>query len=113
MIEWKKLTEISQLQEVIQLSLTNPCLIFKHSTRCSISSMALNRLERSATGGFTKLSSFFLDLIAYRHISNEAAKLFQVEHQSPQIIVINKGQVAMHASHNAIAASEILASVSG
>jgi len=70
--------------------------------------MALNRLERGATEDFNKLSCYFLDLIAHRDLSNGVAAQFGVEHQSPQSIVVSKGEVVLHASHNAIAAHEIL-----
>jgi len=108
MINWIPLTELSQLKDILQLSQTKPCLIFKHSTRCSISSMALNRLERAADESFNELNSYLLDLISYREISNAIADELSVEHQSPQIITIVKGKVVLHASHNAISANDIL-----
>ena len=42
---WNPLTSASEIDAVIERSNQVPCLIFKHSTRCSISFMAKHRLE--------------------------------------------------------------------
>jgi hypothetical protein len=45
-MEWIPLTDEAQLQEIVSKSNTKPQVIFKHSTRCSISSVAMQRLKR-------------------------------------------------------------------
>ncbi|RYD72633.1 MAG: DUF2847 family protein, partial [Sphingobacteriales bacterium] len=50
---------------------------------------------------------YFLDLIAYREISTEVALLFQVTHQSPQILLIKDGDCVLQASHSDISAEEV------
>ncbi len=109
---WHKLTDISQLQDIIDISneqSTNglAVLIFKHSTRCSISSMALNRLETKWIDN-EKIQTYFLDLLNYRDISNEIANLFSVEHASPQVLLIKNGVCIYNASHTDISAADIL-----
>lgn len=99
-VNWKHLTNLKQLDEVVELSQNTPVLVFKHSTRCSISSMALSRLEREWQE--TPIIPFYLDLIAYRAISNEIAERFHVFHQSPQAILIKKGEAVYDASHSGI-----------
>lgn len=100
-MNWKNLTDSQQIQEIIELSKQSPVLIFKHSTRCSISSTALNRLERA--WNLTDAKAYYLDLIAYRPISNALAEQFNVEHQSPQVLIIKNGQCVYHESHWEIA----------
>ena len=78
--------------------------IFKHSTRCSISSMAKNRVERDWDLDFP---IYYLDLIQYRSISNLIAAKSGIEHQSPQLIVFQNGFPVYDASHNSIDANEI------
>jgi bacillithiol system protein YtxJ len=112
---WHKLTDISQLQDIIHLSKeqsTNglTVLIFKHSTRCSISSMALNRLE-SRWKDDEKIQTYFLDLLNHRDVSNEIATLFDVEHASPQVLLIKNGTCFYHTSHTAISAADILEAI--
>jgi bacillithiol system protein YtxJ len=67
--------------------------------------MALNRLERKWRE--SNISAYYLDLIAYREISNIVADEFGVQHQSPQVLLISGGDVIYHSSHNGIDFDEI------
>src|SRR5437879_13360732 len=67
-------------------------IIFKHSTRCSISLMAKRRFELECDNLPKNLPLYFLDLIKYREISNQIAQDFQVHHQSPQLLLIKNGE---------------------
>ncbi|MES2514835.1 MAG: bacillithiol system redox-active protein YtxJ [Bacteroidota bacterium] len=112
---WHKLTDISQLQDIIkntqeQSAAKLAVLIFKHSTRCSISSMALNRLETRWKDD-ESVPAYYLDLLQYREISNEIANLFSVEHASPQVLLIKNGTCVYNASHTDISAADILTAV--
>ena len=102
---WIDLTDEEQLQEIKEKSHTRPQLIFKHSTRCSISSMAKNRLDRSSRPD--GLDFYFLDLIKYRHISNKISREFNVYHASPQVLIIKDGESVYDESHSAIDMQEI------
>lgn len=83
-------------------------MIFKHSTRCSISSMALDRLERSwSDTEMQALQPYFLDLISYRDTSGEVARVLQVEHQSPQLLLLKNGEVVYHTSHMGISYQQL------
>lgn len=107
-MNWKPLVEVSQLEAIRQESWEYPVLIFKHSTRCSISSTALARLERKwkdAEVSGAKL--YYLDLISFRSLSNEVAAQFGVHHQSPQILLISKGECIYDASHFEISFEDI------
>ncbi len=104
-MEWYNLTDTEQLKEISEISKTDPVLIFKHSTRCVISSMALGRLERNWQDSGIK--PFYLDLIAHREVSNNVENEFGVQHQSPQAILIKNGKVVYHTSHNGIEFDEI------
>jgi bacillithiol system protein YtxJ len=109
---WHKLTDIQQLQDIKNSTIEQSAngltvLLFKHSTRCSISSMALNRLE-SKWKDQENISAYYLDLLNHRDVSNEIASMFQVEHASPQVLLIKNGVCIYHNSHSGISASEIL-----
>lgn len=84
-----------------------PVLIFKHSTRCSISMMAWTRLQRQWSDKLEQLPVYYLDLLNYRPISAQIAENFNVEHESPQALLISKGRCVWHASHNAISAAAL------
>ena len=109
-MNWQALNSISQL-EAIKISSNNPdilgILIFKHSTRCETSSMVVDRLERTWNFENSKLPAFFLDLLSYRSISDEIATMFDVQHQSPQVLVIKDGACIFNESHNFISVKRI------
>ena len=107
-MNWNKITQISDIEEIKQSSENKRALIFKHSTRCSISSMALNRLERSwSDADMKELTPYFLDLIAHRDISNQVAETFGVRHESPQVLVIENGNCIYDNSHMGISYQEL------
>lgn len=99
-MNWIPLTTSDQLVEIKEQSNQQPVLLFKHSTTCSISKTSLNRLERNWQEGELKgTKAYYLDLLTYRSISNEIAQLFGVEHQSPQVLIIQKGKSVFDRSH--------------
>ena len=105
-INWNELTDLGQLSEIIEISNEKPVAIFKHSTRCSVSRMALKQFENEFNSS-DKVTPYFLDLIAHRDISNEIATRFGVTHQSPQLILIKEGKAVYNVSHSDIDAEEL------
>ncbi len=102
---WINLNTEQQLQEIKNKSKEKPQVIFKHSTRCSISSMAKNRLDRSpAPAG---MDFYYLDLIKHRSISNKISEEFDVYHESPQVLIIKDGKSIYDESHSGIDMQEI------
>ncbi len=108
-MNWKEFTSEDGLVEITKLSAQKPQVIFKHSTRCSISSMAKSRLERAETPEGIDFN--YLDLIAHRAISTKIAENFDVEHASPQVLIIKDGKCIYDESHNAISMDEIVEAV--
>lgn len=104
-MDWIQLTAATQLAEIKELSKSKPQVIFKHSTRCSISGVAKNRLERSKVPG--NVDFYFLDLIRNREISNKIAEDFSVYHESPQVLLIKNGECVYDESHSGISMDEI------
>jgi bacillithiol system protein YtxJ len=106
-IPWNPLTDVKQLDEIVEESKTIPVAIFKHSTRCGISRMVLRNFESSYEIPVNQLKIYYLDLLSYRDISDEIGHKFQVMHQSPQLIVLKNGTAVANASHHSIDASEL------
>jgi bacillithiol system protein YtxJ len=103
MIAWKNITTIEELETAIKTSFDKNVLIFKHSTRCIISKTVLRNFEDDATKDANeKIEFYFLDLLEHRNVSNEIANKLNVEHQSPQILLISNGKCFFNASHEAI-----------
>ena len=105
-MHWIHLTDEEQLKQVITKSHLHPQVIFKHSTRCSISALALQRLQKVSQP--SDIDFYFLDLLSYRSVSNNIADVFQVPHESPQILLIRNGECVYDESHMGIAMNEIL-----
>ncbi len=108
-MNWNELSELDTLNQINEISKNKPVLIFKHSTRCSISAASLNRLERKwNTDKAQNLEAYFLDLIANRDISNAIAEKYGVDHQSPQILLIQNGECVYDNSHFGISFDEVI-----
>jgi bacillithiol system protein YtxJ len=107
-MNWIELESESDLEKAIEASFQENLgvAIFKHSTRCSISSVAKTRL--SSFWDFNEeLPIYYLDLIAFRNLSALIAEKFNVQHESPQILIIKKGECVYNASHMAISVKSL------
>lgn len=112
-MKWNELTSTTDVQALSERSKTTPCLIFKHSTRCSISSMAKSRLEMGWDIPAAEMEVWLLDLIQFREVSNFIAAEFGVQHQSPQALLIEDGECVFDASHLAIRVDDLRRQPSG
>ena len=108
---WVELTSIEQAKEAIANSTENSILFFKHSTRCPISTMAHRRLEIDSAKLTSNVNLQYLDLIAYREISNWLASTLNVTHQSPQVILVKNKEVVHIATHSEINSAAILEAI--
>jgi bacillithiol system protein YtxJ len=106
-MKWIALNNESQLEEIVQKSYTAAQVIFKYSSRCSLSDLIRDRLERKP--GPEKMDFYFLDLISYRALSDRIARKFEVHHESPQVLVIRNGDCVYDESHTAIRMDDIIA----
>jgi bacillithiol system protein YtxJ len=107
-MNWTELSTEDQIAQIGEESKTQPVLIFKHSTRCSISATALNRLERNWDEKKAPIKTYFLDLISHRNVSQQVAEYFDVTHESPQLLILHKGQPVLVRSHFDIRFEDIL-----
>lgn len=105
-MDWKVLSDEAALAEIIRRSESRSQVIFKHSTRCSISAVAKGRLERFDAP--SNMDFYFLDLIRYRDLSNKISEQFLVEHESPQVLVIKNGECVYDESHISINMQDII-----
>lgn len=91
---------VDQWQEIMKRSKQGPVFIFKHSSRCGISSVVLNRFEKQIS---QRQDHFFMVHIqAHRDLSNWLAEQLQIRHESPQLLVIKNEKVMAHDSHYAL-----------
>lgn len=106
-MQWIPLTDEGQLADIVTRSQTKPQVIFKHSTRCSISAVALQRMQKAKQPD--GLDFYFLDLLAHRPLSNKVAEVFGVHHESPQVLLIKDGKCTFNESHLGISMNDLAA----
>jgi len=104
-MHWTHLISEQQITDILALSYDKPKVIFKHSKRCSISSTALRRMEQLEC--IPEVDFYFLDLLAFRSISNKVSEIFGVNHESPQILLIKSGECIYEESHLGITIDEL------
>lgn len=97
---WNELTSIEQFDQLRKEK--EFFAVFKHSTRCSISSMIKSRLEHRWDFPEEQIPVYYLDLLKYRNVSDHIAHACHVIHESPQLIIFREGNVVHHASHNMV-----------
>lgn len=105
-MNWIALTSEEQVNEIKEKSNQRTQVIFKHSTRCSISALAKSRLDKAEADG--DIDFYYLDLIRYRPISNLVAQTFNIYHESPQVLVIKNGACVYDESHLGISMNDIV-----
>ncbi len=105
--EWIPLVSEEQLDSIGVDSKTRPQILFKHSTSCGISRMVLNRFKGSFTADQDMADLYYLDIHAYRELSNEVARRYGIPHESPQLLVIRDNAVIVHDSHGGISALDL------
>lgn len=105
-MNWIPLTDEKSIEQIKNNSSEKPQVIFKHSTRCSISTMAKSRLERSEFP--SGIDFHYLDLLKYRSLSNLIAEEFKVAHASPQVLLIKNGVCVYDESHSGIDMQELI-----
>lgn len=107
----RTLTTTAELDEALERSSHVPVVIFKHSPTCGISAQAFESITEWLSGASPGAEFFVLPVQASRALSTELAQKFKIRHESPQALLIDRGQVAWHGSHYRATASSIAAAL--
>lgn len=84
-----------------------PQVIFKHSTRCIVSNMAMHRIDQKEIES-VDADFYFLNIIRHRDLSAQIQQDFDVWHESPQVLVIKDEKCIYTNSHSGIRLEELL-----
>lgn len=101
-MNWKHLTSLADLDKAISASDLGTVVLFKHSTRCSVSRMAVKMFEQGWDDSLSEISAYYLDLLENRPVSAAISEQLHIEHQSPQMLILKNGQVVHHSNHHDI-----------
>jgi bacillithiol system protein YtxJ len=96
-MEWITLKTEDQFENILEKSFETPQLIYKHSNACGISSMVKQRLEKNTPPAGVEF--YFLDILRFRSISNKIAAELDVQHESPQVLLIKNARCIYDESH--------------
>lgn len=107
---WKDIKSIDTIQDIYRSN--DIYILFKHSTRCPVSSMAKRNLEHDKNLIPEDTVIYYLDLIAHRDISNAIAELWKVRHESPQLLIVQGDTCLYNASHSDIEMQDIIPFIS-
>jgi monothiol bacilliredoxin len=105
-----ELRQDQDLDDLLEQSKTDPVLIFKHSTQCSIS----GEVQREFLDFVAKapdLKAVVIRVIESRRLSDAVAERLGVRHESPQALLIKDGRVVWHASHWSITSEALVAAL--
>jgi len=89
-MEFKPLQTAEQLEKISSSDVSN--IIFKHNTTCPISRSVKRKLEEDEDLVPSETPAFILDLNSHRDISDAVAANFEVEHESPQLLLVKNGK---------------------
>ncbi len=101
------LSDLSELQAAIAESCDCPVLLFKHSRTCGVSHEALDELQTHVARARAAASYKVITVQSHRNLSDEAATLLGVRHETPQAILVKDGRVIWNASHFRITADRL------
>lgn len=93
--------------EALERAFVEPwALVFKHSTRCPVSSAAWREVAAFRMA-HPEAVVLVVHVVEQRSLSNAVAARTGVRHESPQAILLENGRVAWHDSHEGITAEAL------
>ena len=100
--------ETTHLSEIIEQSDQNPVIIFKYSNNCNSSSRLYKKLEKMKDDGALNFPIYLVTVQVQSVLSKKIEEHFEIKHQSPQIIILNKRKVVYNANHNSIKTEDFI-----
>jgi len=107
MIHWNSLENEAQLYQLEKASYSIPFIILKHSPRCDLSNLTKGLLEQLWVYPSSNVSFYLLNVLQHRSISNLVSEEFNEYHQSPQLLLISKGECIYVADYPEIVSEEL------
>ena len=107
MLNWTPLLTQAQFEGALADSINTPHLIFKHSSRCTLSAIAKLHLEDNWSSLIATVSPLLLDVIAHPQLATTVAEACNAMHESPQILLLYRQNCILDASHQDIDLAEI------
>ena len=100
-MSYQSIDSINDFDAILKQSDSETVVVFKHSSTCDLSATAKDEMAN------VKLPVFELVVQTARPLSNHIEAHFGIRHESPQVILISRGESIYDASHRAVTADSI------
>ncbi|MDZ7807262.1 MAG: bacillithiol system redox-active protein YtxJ [Gracilimonas sp.] len=108
MQHWNTVSVRENITSLIERSREQPQLIYKHSTRCSVSFITKEDLDYHVEQIAKHADLHLINVVEQRDLSNYLSQTLNIRHESPQALLLRDGQVTWTGSHWNVKAKEIL-----
>lgn len=110
----EKLETLDDLEACLAQSDAAPVLIFKHSTRCPVSTAAMREMQAYVqSDGENQLPVYLNLVVESRPVSNAIAETLGIRHESPQLLLVSGRAATWHTSHGSIRADRVRQATAG
>lgn len=108
---WNEISGLEDIKNILQDSEDKPQLIYKHSHRCSVCFLAKEELENVAEKLNEIADLYMVNVVQQRDVSNAIASELDIRHESPQVLLLQDGEVSWAGSHWQIKGNDILSNL--
>ena len=108
---FRTLSTAAELTNALERSAVRPVVIFKHSPTCGISAQAFESISEWLKGEVSAADFYLVPVQASRALSSQLSQQFGIRHESPQALLIERGEVVWHGSHYRATATSIAAAL--
>ncbi|MFW6083988.1 MAG: bacillithiol system redox-active protein YtxJ [Gemmatimonadota bacterium] len=99
---------IRSLEALDRVLARDRVLLYKHSTRCGLSTRAQRQIRRFMEN-FPAAPVYLVDVIADRSVSDAIEARLGIRHETPQAILVEDGDPLRDASHRGVRADVLTA----
>lgn len=106
-MDWKQVLREEDVDELLDRSAEKAQILYKHSNRCATCFFAKKNIENIGSELKNKAEYHLIDVIGQRSLSLHIQDKLGIQHESPQMFIIDKGQVVWSGSHHQVTAEPI------
>lgn len=99
------ITTTEELSEAIERSQEEPVVLYKHSNRCALSRRAQKKIADLAPPGDPRV--YRVTVQTHRELSDQISARFDIRHETPQVIILDKTQPVFTTSHRQVSAETV------
>lgn len=106
-LNWKTLTSLDQLEQIIEQSRLKPALIFKHRNSADESIQAKEKVEKEWAIPEEQLECYLVDVMEDKAVASEVSEFAGIPNAFPQVLLFADGVAMYDESHDMINVKKI------